>query len=713
MDFLGYLFDRLSAFVGSGSSLVYVGVFFAAFLECIPLAGIIVPGALILMIGGFFARLDATDFALLLLVGSAGAILGDIGAFYLGRRFGLQWLSQHERFARAVYFDKARQYFTSHGDKSVLLARFVGPLRPVIPFVAGVFQMAPVPFLFFNIIGGILWASAFLAVGYFFGASWELVERFASAFGLVVCGLIIAILLIIFIWRSVAQQRRAVLRLIREVTKAVGRAVAQNQDVAALHSRHVRFFRWLGRRLDRKKATGMTMTLGVLAVACGLWYTITLPLQIVTNGPIIQTDLHIARLMQQLTDPILTTAMIWMTQWGEVEFVISLLVTLTTVLVLFRQRTLAALGIVGLGSTAVLVYFGKQLIARPRPEIAPLIPEQLFSLPSGHAVHSMMMYGWIAYCAWCMIRVRRIRWAVLGVSGVLITVIGLSRVYLGVHWASDVWTGYALGGTMLALCITAAELHKRLGKAGMYHRFGKWTWRRRAVLASVLTAELVLATVLLVHQPVIMAHALPTRPTEYLSEQQLHEYIQGDMLVRTQTLGGRPQEPISFILVGSREQIQAAFDRAQWSVADPLNLDTIRRVAIAALENDSYPTAPITPVFYDGHPHDLGVQKETDRASVRQRHHARFWKTSVHLTDGREVWVGTASYDVGLKRFITHRIDPAIDIERDFLHDELMRNNPGIASERIAVTTSTWGRNFTGDLYFTDGNAYLLFWPRP
>jgi len=713
MDIVQYFFTIITDFVSSGGTIVYLGVFAAAFLECIPLAGIIVPGALILIVSGFFARLDVMDFKTLLAVASLGAILGDVGAYYLGRRYGLKWLSAHERFARAVYFDKARQYFTSHGDKSVLFARFVGPFRPVIPFVAGIFQMKPVPFLFFNIVGGMMWAGVFLAAGYFFGTSWELVEHLASALGLVVLGVIIAFILALFIWRSITGQRQAFMRLVKEVVRAVTSAIATNADIKQWMSNNPRVINWLCRRFDRKSTTGLSLSIGVVAVLYLLWYAIRIPLEVVSNGPILQADLHTARLMEQLSDPVLSQFMIWMTQFGDVVFVLGLMGFLCACLLLMRQRQLAIFGIMGLGTTAVLVYFGKMLIQRPRPDIAPLITEQLFSLPSGHAAHGVMLYGWIAYCVWVLVRLRKIRLATAMACGGLVLLIGISRVYLGVHWASDVLTGYALGGAILALCVTVAEMQRKAGKASPFHSVKRWTWRRRGVFLAVLVAEAVFATIFFLHKPVIATQELPSHPAEYLSEQQLLSYIQGQMPKHTQTLGGRPQEPVSFILVGSREQIQQAFINSEWSVADPLTVETLQRAAFAAIENTSYATAPITPVFYNGRPHDLGVQKETDRASVRQRHHARFWKTSIHLLDGREVWVGTAAYDVGIKRFITHRIDPAIDIERDFLRDELLSGNPGLVSERIQMTQSTWGRNFTGDLFFTDGMANLMIWPSP
>ena len=711
MHYFEYIVAVLQDFVKIGGLPVYASIFAAAFLECIPVAGIIVPGALILIVAGFFARLESVHFLAVFGVAALGAIIGDIGAYYLGKRYGAQWMEKHQRFTKMIYFDKGQQYFAAHGDKSVLIARFVGPIRPIIPFVSGVFQMRTSSFLFFNIVGGLLWALVFLTFGYFFGASWEIAERWASAFGFVTVVAILAVVMVYFIWRSIAQQRQAFLRLVREVTRSALETVKTNQDVQRLFTAHPRLVRWIIHRFSTKSASGLTVTIGLAVALYCLWYVIVIPFDVVARGPLFQTDIHVARLMSQLSDPVLNMIMGWVTELGSVEVVMIVATTALTVLFLLRRRLLASVWFLTLASTTMLVYLGKLLIQRPRPDIAPVINEQYFALPSGHAAHAVVLYGWLAYLVFIFVRPRRIRLALVAFLITLTLLIGASRIYLGVHWVSDVAMGYALGGLLLTGAITAAEIHRRFMAKTHHTEFFKLTLQVRCAVLLILALSLTGLTVAFVQRPIIVAQQLPVLPPQTISAQELHNYISGTMPKLTETLSGRPQEPISFILVGTAAQIEETFAKADWSIADPLTLASLRHVALASIQNDSYPTAPITPVFYNGHPHDLGVQKETDRESVRQRHHARFWKTNLRLPDGREIWVGTASYDVGIKRLVTHSINPAIDIERDYLHQEILNNNAEVSSEKIQITQSTWGRNFTGDLFFTDGSAYLLMWP--
>ena len=107
----------------------------------------------------------------------------------------------------------------------------------------------------------------------------------------------------------------------------------------------------------------------------------------------------------------------------------------------------------------------KALFARPRQHFEhPLLVETSYSFPSGHAMGSLLAYGMLAYFAVLALGSWRSRVGAVFAVALLVLLIGLSRMYLGVHYLSDVAAGYAAGGVWLSALITAAETVRRRGK---------------------------------------------------------------------------------------------------------------------------------------------------------------------------------------------------------------------------------------------------------
>ena len=172
---------------------------------------------------------------------------------------------------------------------------------------------------------------------------------------------------------------------------------------------------------------------------------------------------------------------------------------------------------------------------------------------------------------------------------------------------------------------------------------------------------------------------------------------------------GDDQEPISLVILApDRRAFLDLMASAGWQLADAPSPGNIGRALVAAWLAKPYATAPMTPAFWNDLPHDFGFQMPTDTKSLRQRHHARFWQTGMLDRNGMMVFVGTASFDDGLKWGITHHIDPNIDAEREFLVKSLLATGRVAEPERIGLVAPVLGTNMTGDAFFTDGVAVML-----
>ena len=176
----------------------------------------------------------------------------------------------------------------------------------------------------------------------------------------------------------------------------------------------------------------------------------------------------------------------------------------------------------------------------------------------------------------------------------------------------------------------------------------------------------------------------------------------------SETLSGTRMEPINFIYFGNQQQIETLFQQHDWYKADPSTIfNTLKAIAIA-IQNKQYLTGPVTPAYLNSKPEDLAFQQATATASFRQRHHTRLWKTDYALTNGQEIWLATASFDQGIELsnsyLPTHRIDPNIDGERDYILKSLNITNP----KYIQVINPQLGKNGGGDQFFTDGKEAII-----
>ena len=164
----------------------------------------------------------------------------------------------------------------------------------------------------------------------------------------------------------------------------------------------------------------------------------------------------------------------------------------------------------------------------------------------------------------------------------------------------------------------------------------------------------------------------------------------------TITGDGLPGDPVNLVLIGTLQQLQAAFAVAGWSVADRLGVLSSWRMVRAFLMNSPYPTAPFSTLYLYGRGQDIGFQKAIDD-SPRKRHHIRFWALSLARAEAtlgtasfwmntdrpprheHVLWVGAGTKDTGfsLTRLtfqITHATDSDTNAERDFIVAELAKS---------------------------------------
>lgn len=167
--------------------------------------------------------------------------------------------------------------------------------------------------------------------------------------------------------------------------------------------------------------------------------------------------------VSQFTTPVLNQAMLTVTRLGDPQVVVPLTCIGFVWLWWKRRWRIAAIFAITCIGGAVLSTGLKLFFQKPRPQLwEPLITETSHSFPSGHALGSMVLYGFSAYLL--AQRFKPQKWVIYGIAVLLIGSIGFSRIYLGVHWPTDVLAGYSIGFLWISICIGLLQLEtKRSG----------------------------------------------------------------------------------------------------------------------------------------------------------------------------------------------------------------------------------------------------------
>lgn len=194
MNFIEELlhFDRyIPVIMDNYGVLIYVLLFLIIFCETGLVVTPFLPGDSIIFACGALAAVSGMNILVLIVIFFSAAILGDGTNYLIGKKLGERLVNSNSRFIKKSYIDKAQSFYEKYGSKAIVLARFVPIVRTFAPFVAGIGNMCYKKFGVFNIIGGTIWVSLFLSLGFFFGN----IPVIKNNFSLVTIGIILISLL--------------------------------------------------------------------------------------------------------------------------------------------------------------------------------------------------------------------------------------------------------------------------------------------------------------------------------------------------------------------------------------------------------------------------------------------------------------------------------------------------------------------------------------
>jgi membrane protein DedA with SNARE-associated domain/membrane-associated phospholipid phosphatase len=433
---LDKIIEDLSQSLGAWTYLL-VGTL--AFLETGAFVGLVAPGEFTVLLGGAVASQGDISLPLIIAVTWISAFAGDSVSFMLGAHLGRGFLVRHGRRVGITpeRLEQVETYFARYGGRTILVGRFIGLVRALAPFIAGSSRLPYRAFAPYSILGTGLWSIALILLGYFFARSLDKVTSIVGTgllvFGIVV-GIVVALVVAYRFLRKPENRRTAVAemekrRVLRPILR-LGRRLRPQ-------------FEFLWRRLT-PGGLGLEFTTLLAVLSVGLFVLIAYWMVIGGDpGPTPgdQTALDVADDLQ--ADWLVNVAKA-ITTLGSGWVTIPLAVLAAIALAAWRRWMEFWVLVIGFTLTVALVPEIKTLTDRPRPA-GELVSVGGSAFPSGHAAHATL-YAWLAITAALRLVPGVTRRSLLIATGIALTVvIGLTRVYLRVHWMSDVSAGWALG----------------------------------------------------------------------------------------------------------------------------------------------------------------------------------------------------------------------------------------------------------------------------
>lgn len=397
---MGQWLETLTQWLAGHPQWLGLALLIVACMECLAVVGLIIPGTVLVFAIAVLAGSGVLSLGETLLLGFIGGLIGDLLSYALGRRYhqgirSLRGLRDHPE-----WLVQAEHYFQRYGVASLLVGRFIGPLRPMLPMTAGMLDMPFGRFLLVSLCAAAGWSMAYLLPGWSAGAAIRLPleEGFWSEAGIVVGALLTLI--------------------------------------AATAFGSLRGLRWV---------SALSAGLGV-AILLGLFF----------GWPHLkELDEGLLAVIQGARSTTFDRIMVIVTRAGDFHTQLWAAVLLCLLLLVARQRRAALFAILTLLGTALANGALKATFARVRPEVL-MEPLSSYSFPSGHSSAAFAFFLTLGVLAGRG-QPPRLRLAWLVLASLPATAIAFSRVYLGVHWTTDVTAGALLAASICAASLTLVQ----------------------------------------------------------------------------------------------------------------------------------------------------------------------------------------------------------------------------------------------------------------
>lgn len=602
----------LLQWLNANPELAGLATFAISAAESVAIIGTVVPGSITMTAIGTLAGAGVIPLWHTILWAILGAIVGDGISYWVGHYFKDRIRNLWPFRDNPGILQKGENFVHKYGVMSVFIGRFVGPVRALVPVVAGMLGMKPLPFTIANVISAIGWAPAYMLPGIMLGAaSLELPPDIALH---VILALFLSILFVILcFWFAY------------KLIQLIHLQIDQMQNTVWQWCKRSRVFSFITTVLKhhhperRHGQLNAGVYLGIiltgLALLCLLVKTVG-----AANLMVNDAMYHLSR---GIRNPVLDDIMINITLLGQSQILLPVIAAITAWLVIIKRYRTAAHVIFLSVLTAGGVFVVKHLVQSPRPwGIANQAPT--FSMPSGHATLAMALYVGLAYLMSLSLREGR-RFLVYVPALLLVLAVSLSRIYLGAHWFTDAIAGWLLGGATLIATVISYERKPELPLK-----------RLPLLLVTVITLSFSYGYYHHQHFSELQGnHSLQSWPVIRIDDAAWWERNNNIPTVRTSLFGFRSQR-VNLEWAGNLDTIRAGLQKEGWTRPPARDLiSTMHR--IADVSSTQY-LPLISPQYLDKRPALIMTRLV---AGTKQLLVIRLWDASRVLNHSNEtLWVG-------------------------------------------------------------------------
>ena len=182
---------------------------------------------------------------------------------------------------------------------------------------------------------------------------------------------------------------------------------------------------------------------------------------------------------------------------------------------------------------------------------------------------------------------------------------------------------------------------------------------------------------------------------------------------RVASKAGTPGDMVNFLLIGTKKQMEDSLKAAGWFQVDRTPEDAITHAIQEITEHKAYSEMPMSELYLFGRPQDYGWAEGIPIHIVTERNHFRLWESPWLTTDGQTVWVGAGTHDIDIEQDtlgnLTHKIDPDVDQERDYIAGSLADASKVKERSYLAPTNPVQqGATATGGSFHSDGRILVI-----
>jgi membrane protein DedA with SNARE-associated domain/membrane-associated phospholipid phosphatase len=408
--------------------------------ESVAIIGTIVPGTITMTAIGTLIGAGVIPLWSTFIWAILGAIAGDNISYWTGYYFKDRIRQAWPFRSYPTWLITGEEFFCKHGRLSVLIGRFIGPTRAIVPIVAGMLRMPPLRFITVSIIASTAWAPIYMLPGILLGeATQELPPDIAAQMMLrLVLSSLFIILCFWIIYRTIVLVRNQINHLLNSIWHRL------------LRSRYFYLITTILKHHNIKKSHGQLILAFYLTFTTFAFVYLSLYIY-ATPSASITINNAVFYLFRSMRTPSTDNIMLWITLLGDKKVLIPAIIAIFGVLAWNKRWRTAWHAVALLLLTAASVVTFKYLIHSVRPWGIANSPED-FSFPSGHTTLSTTFYFGLGLLLIPTSAIKR-KWVPYMLIGLLIIAISVSRLYLGAHWFTDVLGGWLLSASLLMFVV--------------------------------------------------------------------------------------------------------------------------------------------------------------------------------------------------------------------------------------------------------------------